>query len=181
MKCPRCKELKLHKTHIKKVELDECHKCFGVWFDEDELRITKDKIDPDLNWMDFDIWKHEDEFKTKESSLTCPQCKSNMITVNYGNTKVEIDFCLKCKGIWLDGGELPQIIHELENELTGKSSFEYFKSTLNEAKDLFSRKESIGSNWKDLVNVARLFSTRLIISNKVLSKTTSAISNTPIK
>ena len=40
--------------------------------------------------------------------LECPACKEPMIVVEYGD--VEIDTCLSCNGIWLDGGELEALV-----------------------------------------------------------------------
>jgi Zn-finger nucleic acid-binding protein len=40
-------------------------------------------------------------------SLRCPNCSSDMIlTERYG---VEIDHCPRCKGVWLDRGELEKV------------------------------------------------------------------------
>ncbi|MCF7815100.1 MAG: zf-TFIIB domain-containing protein, partial [Candidatus Cloacimonetes bacterium] len=41
--------------------------------------------------------------------MECPICKNEpMITLELSN--VEIDYCLKCKGIWLDAGELEMLL-----------------------------------------------------------------------
>lgn len=40
--------------------------------------------------------------------LKCPKCGLDLHTLNQG--KVEIDTCFNCKGIWLDAGELEQLI-----------------------------------------------------------------------
>jgi hypothetical protein len=41
--------------------------------------------------------------------MECPVCKHQaMITLELNN--VEIDYCLKCKGIWLDAGELEMLL-----------------------------------------------------------------------
>ena len=37
MECPRCK-IELHKKTIQEIEVDECQKCEGIWFEKDELR-----------------------------------------------------------------------------------------------------------------------------------------------
>lgn len=40
-------------------------------------------------------------------SLKCPNCSSDMIlTERYG---VDIDHCPRCKGVWLDRGELEKV------------------------------------------------------------------------
>lgn len=36
--------------------------------------------------------------------MNCPVCKEAMLTVEY--EAVEIDFCVSCRGVWLDAGEL---------------------------------------------------------------------------
>lgn len=41
-------------------------------------------------------------------TILCPQCDEPCITVEYGG--VEIDCCLTCQGVWLDGGELEALV-----------------------------------------------------------------------
>ena len=45
---------------------------------------------------------------TTVRELECPTCKEPMIVAEYHD--VEIDTCLKCNGIWLDGGELEALV-----------------------------------------------------------------------
>ena len=40
--------------------------------------------------------------------MDCAVCKSAMITLELD--QVETDYCLDCHGIWLDGGELEQLL-----------------------------------------------------------------------
>ena len=40
-------------------------------------------------------------------SMICPNCSSEMIITN--KLGVEIDHCPRCKGVWLDRGELEKI------------------------------------------------------------------------
>ena len=40
--------------------------------------------------------------------LKCPTCAEPMIVVEYGG--IEIDTCMSCRGIWLDGGELEALV-----------------------------------------------------------------------
>ena len=46
----------------------------------------------------------------KSSDLKCPKCDGNLAETNYENIK--IDVCDKCSGVWLDAGELAQIIEK---------------------------------------------------------------------
>ena len=42
--------------------------------------------------------------------MDCPVCKNAMITLELAD--VEIDFCVNCGGIWLDAGELQQLLDD---------------------------------------------------------------------
>jgi len=42
--------------------------------------------------------------------MDCPVCKNAMITLELED--VEIDYCSNCGGIWLDAGELEQLLKE---------------------------------------------------------------------
>lgn len=167
--CPKCM-IELKTKEIGKTTVDECQKCKGIWFDEDELRKVKDFTDSDLNWLDFEIWKHEDRFKLKESSVKCPNCKINTKAIDYGETSIEIDYCTSCKGVWLDKGEFKKIIDAIEKELLGKSFSEYFSTTIQEAKEIFSGPESFISEWKDFLTVFRMMQYRMLVENPKLAK-----------
>jgi Zn-finger nucleic acid-binding protein len=41
--------------------------------------------------------------------MDCPVCKNAMITLELED--VEIDYCTDCSGIWLDAGELEQLLN----------------------------------------------------------------------
>lgn len=44
----------------------------------------------------------------KSSNLNCPKCDGKLKEANYENVK--IDVCEGCSGVWLDAGELAQIV-----------------------------------------------------------------------
>jgi uncharacterized protein len=46
------------------------------------------------------------------SALKCPKCDGNLVESNYENIK--IDVCNKCHGVWLDAGEMAQVLHKDE-------------------------------------------------------------------
>ena len=108
-KCPKCgKDLK--SKVLGSLEVDECESCKGVWLDRGELGEAEESVDPNLNWLDFEIWKHPEKFKSKETGLKCPSCAINTINFEYGHTGVEINYCPRCHGIWLEKDELPKIL-----------------------------------------------------------------------
>jgi ribosomal protein L37AE/L43A len=48
------------------------------------------------------------------SEMKCPKCDGNMMETNFENVK--IDVCENCSGVWLDAGELAQIVDKDKNE-----------------------------------------------------------------
>jgi uncharacterized protein len=48
--------------------------------------------------------------------MLCPICK-NVSLVMSERQGVEIDFCPKCRGVWLDRGELDKIVERSRAEL----------------------------------------------------------------
>lgn len=45
--------------------------------------------------------------------MDCPVCKNAMVTFQL--EEVEVDHCLECRGIWLDAGELEELLGESEH------------------------------------------------------------------
>jgi uncharacterized protein YbaR (Trm112 family) len=46
--------------------------------------------------------------RTEGTSLLCPVCRVDLVMSERQN--IEIDYCPKCRGVWLDRGELDKII-----------------------------------------------------------------------
>lgn len=177
MNCPKC-NVDLTGKKVGSIDVDYCEKCDGVWFDSDELRNAKDETDPDLNWMDFEIWKHADKFRVKSSPVQCPACEISTAAIDYDSSNIEIDYCPNCKGIWLDKDEFTNIIAALTKELLTKSFPEYVSSSLEEAKELITGSESIISEWKDFSTVLRFMQYRMLIDNPNVEKAINNIQKT---
>ena len=165
--CPKC-ETELTPKSIGPVEVDECQSCKGFWFDKDELRQAKDATDSDLNWMDFEIWKHEKEFSSSPSPLHCPGCQEAMVSLEYGHSAVVVDYCTSCRGTWLDREEFKKIIDSLNEELVTKSFSGYIKEAVKDGCELLVGPETFISEWKDLATVLRLMQYRLFVESPAL-------------
>ncbi|MFC1784929.1 zf-TFIIB domain-containing protein [Candidatus Neomarinimicrobiota bacterium] len=179
MKCPKC-DIILHKKNNKGIEISECIKCEGIWFNKDELRQIKDKTDSDLNWMDFDIWKHPEKFKAISENNECPSCKSEMLILDYDKTNVEIEYCTNCSGIWIGKNGLKKIIAALENEIITKSMDDYVKATVEEAKDLLIGPESFISEWKDFTTILRFLQYRFLSDHPTIQSAISKFQDNPL-
>jgi len=47
--------------------------------------------------------------------MNCPVCKDERLAISEKNG-IEIDYCPKCRGIWLDRGELDKIIERSSHQ-----------------------------------------------------------------
>jgi len=175
--CPTC-EKELSPKDIGPIEVDECRKCGGVWYDSDELRQAKDAADSDLNWMDFEIWRHEKDFRSGVSPLPCPACQKPMVRLEYGSTDVVVDYCPSCRGTWLDRGEFRRIIDSLEKELLTKSFPEYVREGVREGIEVVAGPEALLSEWRDFATVLRLMQYRLFVENPGLLSTVEGVQKT---
>ena len=152
------------------VEFDTCLSCGAIWFDEGELRKVKDEVDPNLNWMDFEIWRHHDKFHAHSVEKLCPNCGMNLAAIDYADTNVVIDFCPACYGVWLDKGEFESIINALHEEIETMTVSDYWIESLEEARDIFKGDEGFVSDWKDFLTVMRLMEYRILSDRPKIAK-----------
>ncbi|NNE66921.1 MAG: hypothetical protein HKN33_10190 [Pyrinomonadaceae bacterium] len=59
---------------------------------------------------------------TKDLDLECPKCDGTLIETTYED--ILIDVCRSCSGVWLDPGELAQIVAKEEGGSWLKRFFE---------------------------------------------------------
>ena len=101
LECPNCENRFLFRVEPEgmDLELDRCPDCKGLWFDQHELdHVMVTAID--------------DLVVPPEASTAdrqCPVCHKKMFAFYYPQTVVTVDMCKKCKGMWLDAGELKEI------------------------------------------------------------------------
>jgi Zn-finger nucleic acid-binding protein len=181
MDCPKCQG-SLLRREFESVEVDECQDCRGIWFDRDELRRAKDAAEPDANWLDFEVWKSGEGLSGAPASINCPACGSQLITLTYANTAVEIGHCANCEGTWLDIGEFEKIIDALSNEILRKSSRDYIRAVLREGKEIVTGPEKLLSEWRDFTTVLRLLQYRLLVEHPKVASTIAEVQrSSPIR
>ena len=168
MRCPSCDGI-LEPHSENGVEVLECLNCRGIWFNKDELRKAKDLADPDLVWMDFNLWKDPEQLAARAGSMLCPVCQKPLARIDYVDTNVIVDCCIDGHGLWLDKGEFEGIITALQKELESKPGSEYMHETLHQAVELVSGHERFASEWKDFATVFRLMEYRILIEHPKLA------------
>ena len=169
MTCPFCQE-SLEKTIFYGVEIDYCSKCLGLWFEEDELRLAKDKKDETLNWLDIDLWKYKSKLKISRDSILCPSCRLPLYEVNYGNFRIKVDICSLCHGIWLNRGEFKKIIAYLRK----RKDYEVFnnlaKNLVKEFWEVFTGPEPFKEEILDFLTVLKVLNYKFFAQHSTIAK-----------
>lgn len=179
MKCPRCDSAL---THIHSQFMDDCPDCGGTWYDDDELRRAKDAEARVLDWLDFEFWRQEQDFRPSSCANPCPRCAGALVELRYGRTEVEIDVCPSCRGIWLDRGEFAAIIEALENEATSMTVSDLARAALAEAREIVDGPESRPSEWRDFKHVLLMLGQRLFVEKPgLVTKLLAIQKNSPIQ
>ncbi len=62
--------------------------------------------------------------------MYCPVCKDERLVISE-KSGIEIDYCPKCRGIWLDRGELEKIIERSSHQETNSHNHSYHKEDDN--------------------------------------------------
>lgn len=120
MICPVCKSPMIVVEH-KKIELDYCPECYGVWFDSRELELFLDSLNLESRDQFVSSMLNAPEAKTSERKRRCPICARRMKKIVIGEKpSIVIDACRRADGLWFDGGEVGQLIKQLPEKPSEK-------------------------------------------------------------
>ena len=51
--------------------------------------------------------------------MKCPNCNETLLMTE--RSKIEIDYCPSCRGVWLDKGELDKLLDYVEHSSSGQT------------------------------------------------------------
>ncbi len=114
--CPRC-HLPLQVIDLRlgeKFYIERCEHCLGLFFDPGELEALLDKTVTHV--YEIDRLRLDEIQNVKRSSeyplgyIDCPVCGKLMNRINFGSRSGVIADKCRDHGLWLDGGELRQIL-----------------------------------------------------------------------
>lgn len=118
--CPACVDVRMlrFKDQRSGLEIDSCPECFGLWFDSEELKLFFESPDLSRRILAEDALL-EETHGLGESNETriCPACQQSLFLSRLGSTAV--DYCLACRGIWLDRRELEALVLNFQNGQRG--------------------------------------------------------------
>jgi Zn-finger nucleic acid-binding protein len=163
MNCPQCNE-QMKESTIDEITINECTHCKGLWFGRGQLDIVKNKVMPDMGWLDIDVWKEQAEFEALRDVNFCPKCRDIALTTIKDRTSMtEISICTRCNGTWLGTGQFLNLINALIDEANRKSAPEFVKITLQQAKEMLMTPDALITEWQDLKTVLGLLKHRIFI------------------
>jgi len=102
--CLKCTSV-LDKARIEDIEVDVCPACGGLWLDHGEVERISRKMQSELDRLRRLLSvKVRPPAVPSEVQKSCPACTGAVNEVVMGT--IHIDYCSRCKGLFLDRGEL---------------------------------------------------------------------------
>lgn len=92
------------------LEVDSCPECFGLWFDREELKEFLQRPQLAQRLSEAEMPAASPATAPRHAPRLCPGCQSALTETALG--EVLVDFCLRCRGIWLDQGELDRAVEQ---------------------------------------------------------------------
>lgn len=100
--CVRCNSV-LDKATVAGMEVDLCPSCGGLWLDRGELerlnRVPRESVEELRHAL-----TGGEQAGVSPTQTACPVCPGKLHEVKLG--RVLIDYCERCRGVFLDKGEL---------------------------------------------------------------------------
>lgn len=175
MTCPDC-HAQLKETDYRGIVIHECPKCKGRWFEKDELRKAKDRTDDDLRWLDFYPFDEQgNTFAVSSEGKQCPRCSLKMASLTYEKSKVVIDKCGQCHGVWLDHGEFEKVIKHLEQIVLNESVSGYAKDAFKKFLGIATGPKGPVAETRDFLAILKLMELRMVAEHPSLVKASQTI------
>lgn len=134
--CPLDREA-LERLSIEGTVVDICPRCHGLWLDAGELRALLGSSVSALDQADKALLEQEIRDRGgahgSDPPKRCPVCGIWMSKRHNPKAELDIDFCGRCYGIWLDGGEFAVLYFRTGEE---RPSREHLAKTVAHALDI---------------------------------------------
>lgn len=132
--------------------------------------MAKDKKDKDLNWLDIDLWKDENKFNVSYGIRLCPCCRVPLYEIYYGDSKVIVDICNLCQGVWLDRAEFKKITDWLKEKADYEILNNYSKNLFEQFAEIFIGPETFREEILDFLTVLKLLNYKFTAQHPVISR-----------
>jgi uncharacterized protein len=174
MKCPSCSK-ELIKRKLEKCDVAMCDSCLGFWIDSFSFENLKNVEDPFRDLQKVDIWSNIKKHSLSLSTKKCPTCKNSMFLSQYGDSKVILDICVHCQGIWFDRDEMEKVITHLDKKIDSETISHLFSELKDEVKDFLSGEESLQDEFKHVGLILKLIEYRIFSQFPTLQKIANSL------
>ncbi len=172
MICPDCNS-PLEVASCKGVMIHECRSCKGKWFQRHELKQVQESMDDGLRWLDFDPFGDKlPHLYVESEGKNCPRCRKKMESLRYRDSRVAIDKCSACKGVWLTSGELVKVIRYLEGLVNSQKAGDLARATFQQFIEVLTGPKGAAEEVKDLWAVLYILEVRIGIDHPQLAALT---------
>lgn len=168
--CPRNHEAVLTRFNLFGIDLEQCPRCHGIWFDAGELNRLKDNMDEDVRWKDFDLKAYAERAHFKPTDLTCAACGAALCELKFNTGRAELEFCARCGGVWADEGKLAPVLRHLHRQVEGESTDQVRKEALRQFLEIFIGPKGPWEELKDFAAAWRLLTLRFMVDHPELAK-----------
>lgn len=96
------------------VIIDSCPKCAGIWFDAGEMKQLLQSEALKRQFLTDLRVKTAHTYSLSSSERRCPRCRAVMDRPVVGG--ITVDVCRGCSGVWLDHGELTQLVTDYKKK-----------------------------------------------------------------
>jgi Zn-finger nucleic acid-binding protein len=111
--CLKCTSV-LDKARVDDIEVDLCPACGGLWLDHGELERVARKMASEIERLRRMLATHSGPPAVpSEVQGSCPACQGEVFETTLG--AIRIDFCKRCKGVFLDRGEIDAAIDAVKD------------------------------------------------------------------
>ncbi len=113
--CLKCTSV-LDKARIDEIEVDLCPSCGGIWLDHGEIEKLARKQGSEIDRLRRLLTSRKGPPPVPSDITTaCPACTSKMKEIGLADGKLTIDFCTRCKGVFLDRGEIDSALKTIKD------------------------------------------------------------------
>jgi len=110
MQCPKCSSDMETRNYGRKISVQRCTNCYGLWCKPDVLlEMKKEWMSEALDRGDPSVGKQYD----KIDNVQCPECQVTMNKVaDEKQTHIWYETCPQCDGMFFDAGEFSDLKYD---------------------------------------------------------------------
>lgn len=155
MKCLNCHRplLNVQESHFfRRLTYDVCDGCGGMWLDRGELDKIAFQTPGSVEASSVNMLHEELKIAPHPYEPFPPKClhctDQTMVKMHFmGEARILLDYCEKCGGLWVDGGELTKI-NQYIHWFDSKAKPSKFGRFLHHAHSSFFHRIDIASGFE---------------------------------